>query len=294
MDETPPIRDWSAVNFDWTRARAFLVTAEEGSLSAAARALNTTQPTLGRQVAAFESELGVTLFERLPRGLVLTETGMAMLPHIRAMAEAAIEARLVASGHTETLEGTVALSVSELVAAHYLPPVLKALRQTAPRLQVEIIATNDPSDLRRREADVAIRSFRPTQPDLIARKIRDENVHLYASRDYIAQMPDDLRAADYIGYDTGPQLRQALKVLGLDLGPERFLTLSNSHLVVMDMIRAGLGIGILPERMALLWPDLVRVGEFAPLQHELWAVSHRELRTSARIRVLFDALVQNI
>lgn len=287
-------RDWSGIAFDWNRARAFLVTAEEGSLSAAARALNMSQPTLGRQVSAFEEELGVSLFDRGPRGLVPTSVGLALLDHMRTMAEAALEVSLTASGQAQALDGLVSVSVSELVAAYYMPPVLKALRQSAPQLQVELVVTNDPSDLRRREADVAIRSFRPTQPDLIARKLCTEEVHLYAGRDYAAKLGEDLSNADFVGYDTGPRLRQALAAIGLDVAPERFLTLSNSHLVMMEMLRAGLGIGILPDRIAHRDADLVRLGDFAPLSYEIWAVAHHELRTSARIRVLFDALVQNI
>ncbi|SFI50424.1 LysR family transcriptional regulator [Celeribacter neptunius] len=287
-------RDWSAIAFDWNRARAFLVTAEEGSLSAAARALKMSQPTLGRQVTGFEEELGVTLFDRGPRGLSLTPTGLALLEHMRRMGEAALEVTLTASGQAQALDGLVSVSVSELVAANYMPPVLKALRETAPQLQVELVVTNDPSDLRRREADVAIRSFRPTQPDLIARKLCEEEVHLYAEKDYAEGLAPDLSNAAFIGYDTGPRLRQALAALGLDVAPERFLTLSNSHLVVMDLVRAGLGVGILPDRVAARDGDLVRVGSYPPLSHALWAVAHHELRTSARIRVLFDALVQNI
>ncbi len=287
-------RDWTALAFDWNRARAFLVTAEEGSLSAAARALKMSQPTLGRQVAAFEEELGLTLFDRVPRGLRLTEAGLELLTHMRAMGDAAMQVSLAATGQSAALDGLVAISASEVVAAYYLPPVLKALREEAPQLQVEIVASNTASDLRRREADIAIRSFRPTQPDLIARKLCEEEVHLYAARDYAAALGDDLSEAAFLGYDTGPRLRQALSGIGLDLREEQFLALSNSHLVVLDMVRAGLGIGIVPDRVAARDPSLVRVGSYPALRHDLWAVAHRELRTSARMRVLFDCLVRNI
>lgn len=287
-------RDWTALAFDWNRARAFLVTAEEGSLSAAARALKMSQPTLGRQVAAFEEELGLTLFDRVPRGLRLTEAGLELLTHMRAMGDAAMQVSLAATGQSAALDGLVAISASEVVAAYYLPPVLKALREEAPQLQVEIVASNTASDLRRREADIAIRSFRPTQPDLIARKLCEEEVHLYAARDYAAALGDDLSEAAFLGYDTGPRLRQALSGIGLDLREEQFLALSNSHLVVLDMVRAGLGIGIVPDRVAARDPSLVRVGSYPALRHDLWAVAHRELRTSARMRILFDCLVRNI
>ena len=294
-----PLTDFRAARFDWTHARAFLVTAETGSFSAAARALNMSQPTLGRQVAAFEAELGVTLFDRIPRGLTLTPAGLDLLPHIRAMGAAATQAARVASGQATTLEGSVTLSVSEIVAAYYLAPVLSALRSSAPRLQIEVLVSNEAADLRRREADVAIRSFRPTQPDLIARKLRSEAVYLYAAKDYAATLgPNpadaDLSQADFIGYDSGPRLRAALSALGLEVAERQFMRLSNSHLVVADMVRSGLGVGILPERVAAQMGDLVRVGAYPPILYDLWAVAHRELRTSARIRALFDSLVQYV
>ena len=121
--------DWRSINFDWNHARAFLVTAEEGSLSAAARALGSTQPTIGRQVTAFEKELGIILFERAGHGLVLTPGGLELLEHIRAMGTAANQASLTASGQSESIAGNVCISASEVYAAYILPPILNALRQ---------------------------------------------------------------------------------------------------------------------------------------------------------------------
>ena len=100
--------DWRSVKFDWNRARAFLVTAEEGSLSAAARALGMAQPTLGRQVSALESELGVILFERAGRGLALTQSGLELVEHVRAMGDAATRVSLTASGQSQSIEGRCA------------------------------------------------------------------------------------------------------------------------------------------------------------------------------------------
>ena len=162
--------NWKSMKFDWNRARAFLVTAEEGSLSAAARALEMTQPTLGRQVSALEQELGVALFERAGRGLVLTPSGLELVDHVRAMGEAANRVSLTASGQSQTIEGSICITASEIHAAYLLPPIIAKLRRAQPGIKVEIIASNAASDLRRREADIAIRSFRPTQPELIAKK----------------------------------------------------------------------------------------------------------------------------
>src|SRR6478609_4170657 len=121
--------DLRAAKFDWNRARAFLVTAEEGSLSGAARALGMAQPTLSRQVAALEHELRVTLFERVGRGLELTDSGRALLEHVRGMGDAASRMAQSAAGEAEPLQGKVTLAASEMVAAFVLAPVLARLRR---------------------------------------------------------------------------------------------------------------------------------------------------------------------
>ena len=158
--------NWKSVKFDWNNARAFLVTAEEGTLSAAAKALGLTQPTLSRQVAALEAEMGVTLFERVGQRLVLTESGLALLQHARSMGDAASKFSLAASGQSQQLEGAVAISVSELDAVFRLPEIISGLRKSEPGIDIEVVVTNEPSDLKRREADIAIRSVRQTQQDM--------------------------------------------------------------------------------------------------------------------------------
>ena len=180
--------DWRTVGFDWNRARAFLVTAEEGSFSAAARALGASQPTIGRQVAALEDELDVSLFERVGHGLTLTPAGLDLLEHVRAMGAAATHLSMTAEGRSLSLEGTVCITAGEVLAAHALPPIIAAIRAAHPRIDLELVATNKPSDLRRREADIAVRSFRPEDPELVAKKIRVDEGYLYASRDYLARM----------------------------------------------------------------------------------------------------------
>ena len=148
--------DWQAVAFDWNRARAFLVTAEEGSFSAAARALGMSQPTVGRQVAALEQELEVTLFERVGAGLELTAAGLDLLEHVRVMGKAASLMALAATGRAETIEGTVCISASEINAVYILPPIIERIRRTHPAVEIEIVASNNASDLRRREERIEV------------------------------------------------------------------------------------------------------------------------------------------
>ncbi|MEM6995867.1 MAG: LysR family transcriptional regulator, partial [Myxococcota bacterium] len=147
--------DWRSVRFDWNRARAFLLTAEEGSLSAGARALGVTQPTLGRQVEALQRELGVVLFEREGRGLRLTPAGLELVEHVRAMGEAASRVSRTASGQSQVLEGTICITASEVMAACVLPAFIARLRRDQPGIEIELAVSNSPLDLRRREADIA-------------------------------------------------------------------------------------------------------------------------------------------
>ncbi len=288
--------DWRSIRFDWNRARAFLVTAEEGSLSAAARALKQTQPTLGRQVSALEDELGVALFERRGTSLELTPNGVELLAHVRRMADAASGLSLTASGKAQTVEGSICISATEVVAAYILPPVVRRLRQRHPGIIVEIIASNSTSDLKRREADIAIRAFRPTQSDLIARKLRDENYYLYASPEYLDLLdnptrPEELSRADFVGFDRGNEFIDALNGLGFTLDQNSFPLLTESHIVHWELAKAGAGIGVMPETIGDAEPSVRRaLPDMQPLTGEAWLVAHRELRTSRRVRVVFDFL----
>ena len=292
--------DWRAIKFDWNRARAFLVTAEEGSLSAAARALGMAQPTLGRQVDALEAELGVVLFERVGRGQTLTPSGLELLDHVRAMGEAANRMSLVAAGQSHSVEGKVVIAASDVYAAFLLPPILAKLRRTHPGIEVEIVASTKASDLRRREADIAIRNFNPSEPDLVARKIRDVPARLYATPAYLASidnplLPSDLRKADFISIDGSGMFVKGLNAMGFDLTERNFPILTENYLVMWELVKQGLGIGILDGSIGDAEPKVKRVlPENAPLMFPIWLVAHRELRTSRRIRIVFDLLAAEL
>jgi DNA-binding transcriptional LysR family regulator len=292
--------DWRTVRFDWNRARAFLVTAEEGSLSAAARALGMTQPTLGRQVEALEQELDVLLFNRIGKRLELTESGLDLLEHVRAMGNAASRVSMAASGQSQVLEGTVAISVGEMFAAHVLPPILSKLRAAEPGIDLEIVATNAPSDLQRREADIAIRNFRPTHPELVARKVRDMAGHLYAATSYLDRLGRPLTlaklsTADFIGFDRSPAMIERLRSLGLALSQKNFVLISANQLVQWAMIKQGLGVGVMAEVIGDAEPLVERaLPELETVMFPVWLASHRELHTSRRVRVVFDLLANEL
>lgn len=288
--------DWNSVKFDWNRARAFLVTAEEGSLSAAARALGMAQPTLGRQVDGLEQELGVVLFERVGRGLELTPSGLELLEHVRAMGDAANRVSLVAAGQSQSIDGTVCIAASELYAAKLLPPIIAKLRILEPGILVEVVASNAPSDLKRREADIAIRNFRPTEPDLIAKRLGDGEARLYATPEYLARLgkprvPYDLREADFVGMGDGDAMMNALNANGFNLTAKNFPIKTENHLVMWDMVLQGLGIGIVESRIGAAEPRVELVlPDLEPIVFPNWLVSHRALNSSRRIRMVFDLL----
>lgn len=292
--------DWRTIAFDWNQTRAFLVAAEEGSFSAAARALGLTQPTLSRQVAALEGELGVALFERVGRALTPTEAGLALLEHARAMGEAASRLSLAATGRSEAIEGQVTLTASDVMAVHRLPPALARLRQLAPGIEIEVAPSNAVRDLKRREADIAIRHVRPEQPDLYGRLIRETTAHLYASSDYLGRFgrpkrAEDLNGAEFIGFDTSGRLIDGLNERGLSLTRDNFRVVSDSGLMGWELVKRGFGVGVMvrevgetTEGVEPLLPSIVSI----PVP--IWLVTHRELRTNRRIRLVFDLLAETL
>jgi DNA-binding transcriptional LysR family regulator len=292
--------DWRAVKFDWNKARAFLVTAEEGSLSAAARALGMAQPTLGRQVDGLEQELGVVLFERVGRGLTLTPSGLELLDHVRDMGDAAGRVSLTALGQSQALEGTISISASETYATVLLPPLVAKLRQQEPGIHVEIVVANHASDLLRREADIAIRNFRPTEPDLIAKKIGMVDAALYATPQYIEKIgapttPYALRNADFVNMDRTGGMLKGLNSFGLGLTEANFPLLTESYLVMWELVKQGAAIGILDAHIGDAEPTVRRVlPDLEPLTFPIWLVAHREVTTSRRIRRVFDFLAEEL
>ena len=292
--------DWRAINFDWNQAKAFLATAEEGSLSAAARALKLSQSTLSRQVEALEQELGLVLFERVGKGLTLTPSGRELLSHVRPMGEAANRVSLSATGQSEAIEGTITISASEIYAAMVLPPILGRLRTLEPRIHIRIVASNRASDLQRREADIAIRNFPPTQPDLVAKKIGDVALRLYATPDYLERignpkLPYDLRNADFISIDSSGGFLKGLNAMGLNLTEQNFTSSTENILVMWALVKQGLGIGMLDDTLGDAEPLVRRVlPEFDPLVMPVWLVVHREVNTSRRVRVVYDLLATEL
>ncbi|MCE2594492.1 LysR family transcriptional regulator [Motilimonas cestriensis] len=286
---------WSALDFDWNHIRAFLVTAEEGTLSAAAKALNSTQPTLSRQVGALEAKLKVTLFERVGQRLVLTQSGLELLEHAREMGSAALTFSVAALGQSNQIEGTVVVSVGELTAAYIMPKIISKLRHEEPGITLEIVVTNEPSDLKRREADIAIRSFHPKQNDLIAKKVGDEAIWLYGTEKYLNTLPkishfSELTDVQIIGFDCSSLVTDILNQQGWNLSKQNFSIITPFQLLQLELAKEDQGLIFFPEIMGDMEPKLMKAFEhIGPIMTlPVWLVCHKELRTSLRVRRVFD------
>lgn len=292
--------NWTSISFDWNQARSFLAVAEEGSLSAAASVLKVTQPTITRQLAALEAELGVTLFERTGRTVSLTQAGLDLLDHVRTMAEGANMMSLAASGKSQAIEGQVRVTASDMTAAYLLPPILDRLHALAPNLQIEIAADNSVRDLLLREADIAVRHLRPEQPNLFARLACEDPMRFYAVSKYQEtygnpELGEGISSHQFVSFGDFERVAGYLKRIGLDLGRKNFRYASNSQLVEWEIARNGHAVAIMTDRIASKFPEFRPVlTEIEPFKLPVWLVAHRELQTSRRIRLVFDVLAESL
>ena len=281
---------------NWDHLRAFLATAEGGSFSAAARTLGQAQPTVGRQVAALEAALGVLLFERLGRRLVLTPTGADLLAHAREMGGAADRIALIASGRSGAAEGVVSVSVSDVLAATVMPDIVAGLARTAPGLVVDVVATNAVSDLQRREADLAIRHLRPDGGDLVARHLGDGTAHLWGATALLDRLgrPPDLSAAPFVSFATVDQTVREFGRVGLAIEAAQVRSVSTSGLVAWEMVRRGIGLSPMADAVGRRTPGVEPLppDSFAPVRFPFWLTAHREVRTARRVRIVWDALAE--
>ncbi|MBY0564055.1 MAG: LysR family transcriptional regulator [Hyphomonadaceae bacterium] len=292
--------DRSLQSFDWNHARAFLTTLDSGSLSAAARILGQSQPTIGRQIAELETVLRVALFEKAGRRLLPTPAAHDLADHVRTMAAAAERAALAASGHATEIDGPITITCSQAEAVYVMAPVIQRLRALHPGITVTLLVSNTPTDLARREADIGIRSFVADDPDLIIRKIRDDPIHLYATAAYLEQVGPvtslaDVAHAGLIGFSGQPGMAAGLRDLGIPVTQASFPIQTSCLITYIALVRQGLGLGLLTPGVAESQPGLVRVFDGPPLlQSPLWLACHRDLKTSRRIRLVYDFLADEL
>ncbi|WP_298498915.1 LysR family transcriptional regulator [uncultured Maritimibacter sp.] len=292
--------DKTLANIDWSLIRAFLAVADEGSLSAAARVLNASQPTLGRQVREIETALGVELFHRHAKGLSLTATGQQIFPAAKAMRDAAGEIAMIAAGEDMRATGTVRITASVIVAHFVLPPILARLRADEPGIDIDLVATDTSENLLFREADIAVRMYRPEQLDVVTRHICDLPLGIFAAKSYLdrrgrPEAVDDMLAHDWVGYDRSDLMIRGMRELGWPVERDFFATRTDDQAGNWHLVAAGCGIGIAQVATGQSDPRVERLFPEMPLPAlPVWLTAHEAMRRVPRVSRVWDALAQGI
>lgn len=285
---------------DWSLWRSFSAVVAEGSLSAAARSLGLSQPTLGRHVEALEQALGVTLFERTLQGLKATDTALRLYEPVAGAQRALAEAAIMAEGSASALSGSIRITSSTVTSHYVLPPLLRDLRETFSQIAIELVPSDAVENLLLREADIAVRMFRPTQLELITKRLGAIPVVCCAHQSYLErrgtpQSLDDLTKYDLIGFDRSDLIIGTARNMGFELKRADFIVRTDSQTAMWELMKAGLGIGFAQlglvrdtEGMTAVLPGF----NVPPL--EVWLTTHRELFTSRRIRAIYDRLGEGL
>ena len=289
-----------ANTFDWALARSFLAVLDAGSLMGAARQLAAHQPTLSRHVAELEAQLGVPLFERTGRGVTPTAAALAMADAARQMQAGADQMSRVVAARSSATTGTVRLSTSQVAAAWLLPDVLAKLHEAEPGIQVELVASNQISNLLRREADIAVRMLRPAQSSLVCRKLGEVPIVAAAHETYLARAgtprkAQDLLAHRLIGYDKDDTITRGFARLGLNLPREAFALRTDDQIAYGRLLASGAGIGFVAAYNLRHWPGVRAVLPSLPIPPlPCWLAVHREIRGNKVVRRVYDFLALTI
>ena len=274
---------------DWSLYRSFLAILQAGSLSAAARALGLTQPTLARHVAALEEAVGLTLFTRSQQGLAPTEAALELKPYAEQLAATTAAMLRAASGQGQGIKGSVRVSASEIIGSQVLPAIFAGMRAMHPALEIELVLSNAVENLLRRDADIAVRMVEPVHEALVVKRIGRVTVGLHAHRDYLARAgtPRTLEALQkhsVIGFDRETPAIRAIRARLPGLEAVHFALRTDSDIAHLMAIKAGFGIGLCQTALARQNPNLVRVLPSVGLQLGVWLAMHENLRSTPRCR----------
>lgn len=288
--------DKSIVHLDWSLVQAFLAVAETGSLSAGARALGSSQPTLGRQIKAIEAQLGAELFRRQPRGFVLTQTGAELVRPAQAMRDAVRQIALTAAGQQAQMEGTVRITASVATSAMRLPPIIARIRRLEPQIAIELVPSDDTRNLLYREADIAVRMYRPSQLDLITQYIGEIPLGVFAARSYLAERGTpkttaDLPNHDFVGYDSNTSIIEGFAETGFKVDRDFFKTRCDDNISYWELVRAGCGIGFAQVEIGRNDPLIAEIDlGIAMPTLPVWLTAHEVMRQTPRIRRVWELL----
>jgi DNA-binding transcriptional LysR family regulator len=283
---------------NWALLQSFASVAAHGSLSAAARASKTSQPTLSRHISTLEQALGYRVLRRTAGGIDLTPEGAKLAAQVSKMSEVAAGLGQVSEG--TSLKGTVRISASQIVATYILPVILSEIHVEEPEIQIEVVATDETDNLLRREADIALRMYQPTQLDVIAKKVTELELGIYAAHSYLERndmpkQPKDLMEHDLIGYDRSELIIDGMRKMGYTITRDFFKFRSDDQVVCWQMVLAGFGIGFNQVLIGDADPRVQRIAPEMPIGTiPIWLAAHTGLKTNPRVRCVFDELYARI
>ena len=292
--------DRSFNSLDWSLVQAFLAVAETGSLTAAARQLGTSQPTLGRQVKAVEAQLGAELFHRQPRGFALTQIGAELIGPAQAMRDAVQQIALTAAGQQARLDGTVRITASVATSAMHLPPIIAKIRKLEPQIAIELVPSDDTRNLLYREADIAVRMYRPTQLDLITQHIGEIGLSVFAARRYLAERGtpktvQEMLTHDFVGFDSNTDIIEGFNQAGLKIDRDFFKVRCDDNIAYWELVRAGCGIGFAQANVGRHDPAVAEIDLGLTLPTlPIWLTAHEAMRQTPRIRRVWELLADGL
>ncbi len=287
-------------NFDWALVKSFVAVLDAGSLMGAARRLQAQQPTLSRHIAELELQLGAPLFERTGRGVTPTATGLAIAEAARQMEEGAIALARSLAKSRDAATGTVRITTSQVAATWLLPPLLARLQEAEPGISVELVASNQLTNLLRREADIAVRMVRPAQGSLVARKLTEIEIVAAAHQSYldragIPRQPQDLLSHRLIGYDRDETIVRGFVGMGMPLQRESFALRTDDQVAYGRLVATGAGIGFVARYNIRHWPGVVALlPQLGIPALPCWLAVHREIRGNRLVRRVYDFLAEAI
>lgn len=287
----------NSINWQWWKI--FIVLSEVGSLSKASQALGMSQPTLSRQLIAMEKSLGQALFDRSTQGLKITLFGQGFIEYAQAMQRASERLQRHAQGQEHALIGKVRLSVNEMIAQYYLPQILPTFLNQYPDVSVEIAVTNQISSLDKRDADVAIRMFPPTQLDIKTRHIFDIPLGFFAHPEYLDNVgrpntPEDLFNYRILGFDRDQQFVNGAQALGWDISNEDFKVRCDFMPLHLEIAKHKGGV-VATHKAICEQANLeeIKVGINIP-DLPVYLACHRDVAHNKKIRVMMDFLADHL
>ena len=290
----------TADRFDWTLVRSFLAVLDAGSVTAAANRLGAQQPTVGRHIAELEAQLGAPLFERTGRGVAPTAAALAIAEPARAMEDAALAVSRRLAGARSATRGVVRVTTSQVAATWLLPAVLTRLQRAHPEIEIELVASNELTNLLRREADIAVRMVRPAQTSLVAKKLGEIEIVAAAHKSYLAKAPPlrsaaDLAAHRLIGYDRDETIVRGASRMGFALSRADFALRTDDQVAYGRLVAEGAGVGFVARYNLRHWPGVaVVLPGLVTGALPCWLAVHREIRTNPLVRTVYDFLAREI